>query len=98
MRSDETEPVPGLSLPADMSTRLLVLEMTIAAVAARLPQADFEEVVSMLVFVAKSSDAARAVEGPAAEAPYLDAAERCATSMLNRIASSRRTGRPLGKH
>ncbi|WP_043836682.1 hypothetical protein [Muricoccus aerilatus] len=98
MRSDETEIPLGTSLPADMNTRLLVLEMTIAAVAARLPQPDFEEVVSMLVFVAKSSDAARAVEGPAAEMPYLDAAERCATAMLNRIAISRRTGRPLGRH
>lgn len=78
----------------DVGTRLLVLEMTIAAVAARLPPADFEEVVSMLVFVANSSDAAREMENLPGSGVPLAEAGRYATAMLDRIAASRRAERP----
>jgi len=78
--------------------RLLVLEMTIAAVAARLPPADFEEVVSMLVFVAKSSDAARDLGELEVDSPRLADASRYATQMLDRIANSRRGERSQNRH
>ncbi|MFH5926366.1 hypothetical protein [Roseomonas xinghualingensis] len=78
--------------------RLLVLEMTVAAVAARLPSADFEEVVSMLVFVAKSSEAARELEELDADPPRLADAGRYATQMLDRIANSRRGERSQNRH
>lgn len=88
----------GIPVSDDLSTRLLVLEMTIAAVAARLPTVDFEEVVSMLVFVAKSSDAAREIDDPPIEAPRLADAGQYATAMLDRIAASRRSQRVPGRH
>jgi hypothetical protein len=84
--------------PEGIGMRLLVLEMTIAAVAARLPQADFEEVISMLVFVANSSQAARDLEGLDMDAPRLADAGRYATDMLERIAQSRRSERSPGQH
>lgn len=96
MKSDES--APSDTFPREIDTRLLVLEMTIAAVAARLSQADFDEVVSMLVFVAKSSDAARALDEPLGGVPQLAEAGRCATAMLDRIAASRRSGRGAGQH
>lgn len=92
MTTDKSAPA-GASPAGDADPRLLVLEMTIAAVAARLPQADFDEVVSMLVFVAKSSDAARALDEPPGGAQQLAEAGRCATAMLDRIAASRRAQR-----
>lgn len=82
--------------PSDM--RLLVLEMTIAAIAARLPQADLEEVVSTLVFVAKSSEAARDMEELTEDATRLTDASHHATAMLDRIAHSRRADRTPGRH
>ena len=81
-----------------IGTRLLVLEMTVAAIAARLPPADFEEVVSMLVFVAKSAEAAQDLEAAAEDAPRLADAGHYATEMLDRIAQSRRGGRTAGRH
>ena len=82
--------------------RLLVLEMTIAAIAARLPQDDLQEVVSMLVFVAKSSEAARDLEegtsDKGTETPPLVDASHYATEMLQRIAKSRRADRAEGRH
>ncbi|MBP0443621.1 hypothetical protein J8J14_02420 [Roseomonas sp. SSH11] len=78
--------------------RLLVLEMTVAAIAARLPQKDLQEVVSMLVFVAKSSEAARDLEDTPADAPRLVDASHYATEMLDRIAQSRRGERSEGRH
>ena len=78
--------------------RLLVLEMTIAAIAARLPQRDLEEVVSTLVFVAKSSEAARDIEDLPEDTARLADASRYATAMLDRIANSRRADRTPGRH
>ena len=70
---DETEAPPDGGIA---SMRLLVLEMTVAAIAARLPKEDLQEIVSMLVFVAKSSEAARdladlveSLDAPAAKLP-----------------------------
>jgi hypothetical protein len=78
--------------------RLRVLEMTIAAIAARLPQPDLEEVVSMLVFIANSSEAAQDLGGVPADASHLEDARRYATDMLDRIARSRRADRASGRH
>ncbi|MCR0982190.1 hypothetical protein [Roseomonas populi] len=83
----------------DQEVRLLVLEMTVAAIAARLPQVDFEEVVSMLVFVAKSSEAAAGEITDLPEgSPRLHDASHFATMMLDRIAASRRSPRTSGRH
>lgn len=78
--------------------RLLVLEMTIAAVAARLPQRDLEEVVATLVFVSKSSEAAQELEDVPEEAARLIDASHHATAMLDRISKSRRADRAPGRH
>ncbi|SHK04191.1 hypothetical protein SAMN02745194_04031 [Roseomonas rosea] len=92
---DVPDPIPDMGIA---SMRLLVLEMTVAAVAARLPQNDLQEVVSMLVFVAKSSEAARDLDEPPADAPGLTDASHYATQMLDRIAQSRRSDRTDGRH
>ncbi|WP_338662131.1 hypothetical protein VQH23_18120 [Pararoseomonas sp. SCSIO 73927] len=91
--------LPSFDTAEDAEVRLLVLEMTVAAIAARLPQIDFEEVVSMLVFVAKSSEAAAGgmAELPSG-APRLHDASHYATRMLDRIATSRRAPRTPGRH
>jgi hypothetical protein len=94
----ETSPTEALAEAGGTGTRLLVLEMTVAALVARLPRADFEEVVSMLVFVAKSADAALGMENSAADAPHLAGAGLYATEMLDRIAHSRRDDRTTGRH
>lgn len=85
-------------LPEPLGTRLLVLEMTVAAVAARLPQNDLEEVVSMLVFIAKGAEAARDMQELAVEGPRLTDAGHFATEMLDRIAQSRRGDRTTPTH
>lgn len=97
MMSDEAATRLDKLAPEEIGTRLLVLEMTIAAIAARLPQVDFEEVVSMLVFVANSSDAARDMENLPGSGVPLAEAGRYATAMLDRIAASRRSERPSGR-
>ncbi len=96
MANHNENPLDGPSEETDM--RLLVLEMTVAAVAARLPLEDFQEIVSMLVFVAKSSEAARGLEDRAMGPAQLLDASHYATQMLDRIAQSRRSDRPAAKH
>lgn len=77
----------------DLGTRLQVLEMTVAAIAARLPKADLQEIASMLVFVAKGADAAAQMEQPPTDTLVLEDAARHATRMLDRIARSRASER-----
>ena len=77
----------------DLGTRLHVLEMTVAAVAARLPKKDLEEVAAMLVFVAKGADAAARLEQPPGDMVVLEEAARHATRMLDRISKSRASER-----
>ena len=77
----------------DLGTRLHVLEMTLAAVAARLPKKDLEEVAAMLVFVAKGADAASQLEQPPSDTMLLEEAARHATRMLDRISRSRASER-----
>ena len=49
----------------DNEARFLVLEMTVGALVAQLPQVSLEEVVSMLAFVAGlTEDAENLVDGP----------------------------------
>lgn len=96
--ANEQEFLDALAEIGDTTMRLRVLEMTVAAIAARLPQHDFEEIVSMLVFVAKTSDAARDLDEPSSEVPGLTDASHYATEMLERIARSRRAGRGAGHH
>ena len=80
-------------LPDDLGVRLRVLEMTIAAIAARLPKNDLQEVVSMLVFVAKGPETASALANPPEEVPLLESAGHWATVMLDRISRSRASDR-----
>ncbi|WP_426959753.1 hypothetical protein [Muricoccus radiodurans] len=77
----------------DLAMRLHVLEMTVAAIAARLPKPDLDEVASLLVFVARGAEAASDVEGLPPDLPVLGAAGRSATRMLERIAHSRASHR-----
>ncbi len=97
MTSSEDVPAPTAETGIT-SMRLLVLEMTVAAIAARLPQSDLQEVVSMLVFVAKSSEAAQDLDDAPGDAPGLVDASHYATQMLDRIAQSRRSDRAAGRH
>ncbi|MFT8247165.1 hypothetical protein [Roseomonas sp. BN140053] len=85
-----TEPAVPDRDTAALGTRLLVLEMTIAAIAARLPQDDLAEIVSMLVFVAKTSDAARDLDCVPADTPHVREAGLYAAEMLERISKSRK--------
>jgi hypothetical protein len=87
--------MPSLLAREDVqaSVRLLVLEMTLAAIAARLPQRDLEEIVSLLVFIAKGSDAARDLTGVPDSSKELIAAGHYAVEFLERISSSRMSDR-----
>ncbi|WP_424140746.1 hypothetical protein [Roseomonas chloroacetimidivorans] len=91
-----TSSTAGSALPQsddDSAMRLMVLEMTIAAIAARLPPDDLEEIASLLVFIAKGSDAASDLTGLSGRAPSLNSAGYFATEMLERIARSRKPKR-----
>ncbi len=72
--------------------RLQVLEIAVAAVVAQLPQPSLEEVVGLLTYVAGISQ-------EAAQVADSDAAVRCsqlqhwAEEMLNRVMTSRKSGR-----
>jgi len=86
-------------MPAGMlGTRLLVLEMTVAALAARLPQVDLEEVVAMLVFIAKGTEATHGMKELPVQGPCLTDAGHFATEMLDRIAQSRRSNRIIARN
>lgn len=73
--------------------RLHVLEMTVAAVAARLPEEDFFEVVSLLVFVARGADAMRDGGLIPTDAEVAEGAATAAADLLARMARVRRKGR-----
>ncbi|MFT8245765.1 hypothetical protein, partial [Roseomonas sp. BN140053] len=60
------------------------------AIAARLPKSDLAEVAAMLVFVAKTSDAARDLDGLPADTPHVREAGLYAADMLERISKSRK--------
>ncbi|HEY8609815.1 MAG TPA: hypothetical protein VIL69_00830 [Roseomonas sp.] len=77
----------------DTAMRLMVLEMTVAAIAARLPRADLDEIASLLVFVAKGSDATGDLANSPEDSPDLIWAGHHATKLLERIAISRKPGR-----
>ncbi|WP_376098879.1 hypothetical protein ACE7GA_09695 [Roseomonas sp. CCTCC AB2023176] len=85
--------IPPDESGGDLQTRLHVLEMTVAAIAARLPKADLQEVVALLVFVAKGADAATQLEQPPDDTALLEEAASHATRMLDRIAKSRASER-----
>ena len=77
----------------DNEARLLVLEMTVAALVAQLPKPSLEEVVSMLAFVAGVTDGTEGL----AEAPGKDQLAQLrywAEEMLNRAMTSRKLNRP----
>ena len=80
-------------VPDEFSVRIHVMEMTLAAIAARLPKNDLQEVVSMLVFVAKGPETAAAMGNPPQEMQILESAGRWATLMLDRISRSRGSDR-----
>ncbi|WP_426955618.1 hypothetical protein [Muricoccus radiodurans] len=82
---------------ASLPGRLRVLEMTLAAVVARLPQADLEEIASLLVFISNSSDAAQDLQADTDAASDLGEVREYATALLDRIARSRGVGRATGR-
>lgn len=86
----------SIELPTDADLRLNVLEMTIAAIAAQLPDHAFGEIVSLLVFIAKGGDAASAASPMPLAGSRAEAAGAHATRMLEVIAKARRPGRPHG--
>jgi len=86
--------LPGQKADAtSLAHRLSVLEMTIAAVAARLPPDDRAEIAAMLVFVAKGSDAAAAVSVACDNGDVQGRSfGEYAVDMLERIEHSRKSG------
>jgi hypothetical protein len=76
--------------------RLQVLEIAVAALVAQLPQPALEEVVGLLTYVASVSQ-------ETAEVADNEAAARCAQvqhwaeEMLNRVMTSRKSGRSTGE-
>ena len=75
--------------------RLMILELAVATIAARLPKEDMEEVASVLVFVANSSSKAFDQENSAGSSK-LALAQHYATEMLERMSKVRRPGRSSG--
>ena len=73
--------------------RLVILEMTVAAVVAQLPPSSLEEVASMLTFVAGLADDTGEVAGKGGE-EQLSHVRRWANEMLNRVMTSRKASRP----
>ncbi|WP_426960221.1 hypothetical protein [Muricoccus radiodurans] len=71
--------------------------MAFAAVVARLPQADLEEIASLLVFIAQGSDAAQDLQADADDPSDLNEVRQCATALLERIARSRGADRAVGR-
>jgi hypothetical protein len=80
-----------------IAMRLMVLEMTIAIIAARLPKGDMEEVASALVFVAKCSNAASEMASLPPDSGKLELASHYATEMLERMTKVRRSTRNRAK-
>ncbi|MCK8786465.1 hypothetical protein M0638_18985 [Roseomonas sp. NAR14] len=71
---------------------MLVLEMSVAALIAQLPQASLEEVVGMLSFVAGAAEEAEDVAVPAGE-EQLAQIRHWAHEMLGRVMVSRKASR-----
>ncbi len=85
--------VPNMMTITDNEARFLVLEMTVGALVAQLPQVSLEEVVSMLAFVAGlTEDAENLVDGPGEE--QLARVRHYANEMLSRAMASRKPDRP----
>ena len=68
--------------------RVLVLETTVAALIAQLPQESLQEVAGMLAYLAGASDAAEAVAGEEGSPGYV---REWATRMLERVMVSRKS-------
>ena len=73
--------------------RLLVLEMTVAALIAQLPPRSLEEVASMLCFVADMTEEAGEI-APSRGEQQLVHIRRWASEMLHRVMMSRKAARP----
>ncbi|WP_376096732.1 hypothetical protein ACE7GA_05415 [Roseomonas sp. CCTCC AB2023176] len=76
---------------SEADLRLHVLEMTVACLAAQLPERSLEEVVSLLVFVAKGADSVAEVHPEVRGA--IGSAGHHAAALLDRIAKARRVAR-----
>ena len=72
--------------------RLLVLEMSVAALIAQLPQPSLEEVASMLCFVANTTEEAEEFTTPAGDR-QLGYVRHWASEMLHRVMISRKAPR-----
>lgn len=73
--------------------RLIVLEMSVAALIAQLPRASLEEVASMLCFVAGVTEEVGEVTGAAEDQP-LAHVRHWADEMLHRVMASRKADQP----
>jgi hypothetical protein len=84
----------GMSDPLSFAeARLLVLEISVAALIAQLPRPSLEEVVGMLTYVAGVSEEVEETVGGAGEAP-LGHVRHWANEMLDRVMASRKLSRP----
>ncbi len=72
--------------------RLLVLEMSVAALIAQLPQQSLEEVASMLCFVADTTEDAEEFTASVGDR-HLGYIRHWASEMLNRVMVSRKGSR-----
>ena len=75
------------------NARLIVLEMSVAAVIAQLPHASLEEVASMLCFVADTTEDVEEITA-VVNGPQLDHVRHWANEMLYRVMVSRKAERP----
>ena len=73
--------------------RLLVLEMSVAALIAQLPAQSLGEVAGMLCFVASVTEEAEEI-APGAGEQQLGYVRHWASEMLGRVVVSRKAGRP----
>jgi len=85
-KQDRTEGTPDMDAQDFSSTdaRLLILEMSMAALIAQLPQQSLEEVVSMLHFVAEATEDAEEIT-TTAEGRQLGYVRHWACEMLARV-------------
>ena len=79
--------------PSSAEARLIVLEMSVAALIAQLPPQSLEEVASMLCFVADATDDIEEVASSTGER-QLGHVGHWADEMLRRVMVSRKASRP----
>ncbi len=79
--------------PSSTEARLLVLEMSVAALIAQLPPQSLEEVTGLLYFVAETTEGVEGVTGTVGDR-QLGHVRYWAREMLGRMIVSRKASRP----